>query len=271
MEKSTRGICILQLCIVFALLAWICSYPFMGELLTIKTKTFLLQDVMGIPGDAKGDPDRLARNAERFSLLPESQNRAILERYRSLQEASQTPFWIKSRRMLTILLLEISPFELLWIIFGIAVPILVLLGKDGSRHVVWLLPALALAFAVDNQLAGRPPFIEEDERLVPSEARLIKNFMDGPLSADIFEQYRQFKQAWQRYLIQEWAKESPSPDQTIFNKQIENGEYAFNLARAENLSTSLYPPGLFRTRKHMAVLLIYLVWNLFFAIKVGRG
>lgn len=271
--KSLRPIAIIQLCIVFSLLAWICSQPYMGELLSIKTKMLLLQEVMGIskdPATEAASKDRLVRNAERFSNSSDAQKSAILERYYKLQEASQDSFLLKFKRMLTILLFEISRFELLWIVLGIAVPVLLLLHRDGARQAAWLLFLLTLIFAVDNQLTGFPAAVSEDDKLFPSEEYLIKNYFKNPLSAEILEQYQQMKQAWKTYLIHEWTGESPSPDPSVYDEQVEKGEYAFNRARAEKMSAALYPPGTFRMQKTTLVLLIYLAWNFYFAWTVNK-
>jgi hypothetical protein len=256
--KSIRGLCILQFCIVFTLLAWICSYPFMGELLTIKSKTLLLKEVMGIQDDSDVNEvhtQRLTKNKERFSQLPMNEQERIIERY---------------KRMFIILFLEISRFELLWIILGIVIPVLLLLKVEGARQVVWLLPLLTLAFALDNQLAGINPHVSEDENLFPSEALIVEQYLNEPFSADINEQYHQLNRGWQNYLIREWTREPPSSDPGLYAIQLSEGEYAFNRARAELLPITLYPEGLFRTKHQMIVLIFYLAWNVFFAYKTSQ-
>lgn len=272
LEKRTRGICILQLCIVFTLFAWICSQPYMGELLTIKSKMLLLQEVIGVRDHTLLGPEndeRLEGNAEKFSQLPELEKGQIMQKYGKMQEASRASFWLKLKRAFTILFFHISRFELLWIALGITIPVLLLLNAQGARHAAWLLPLLALAYGFENQTSGAKWEVSEDDKLFPSEQYLIEKYVGEPFSANISLQYEQLHHGWEMYLIEEWTKEKPSAEPVIFEQQVDQGNYAFNKARSEKLSMSLYPEGMFKMRKTLLILILYFAWNFFFAYAVN--
>ena len=174
--------------------------------------------------------------------------------------------------VLSILALQIPPFELAWIAFSIIIPLLLLLRIEGALHAVWLLPLIVLIYGIDNRLNGTPLKISEESKLFPSEDKLVQEYMTEPLSPSIFEQQKQLLGAWKKYLVTEWALEKPSPDEKQFDLQVEKGEHAFTIERLDKLPKDrlIDDDALFRKKEPIFLLSLYFLWNLFFAWIVTR-
>lgn len=277
-----RVMAILQLCLAFIVILWNASQPFMGDLFELKSKQLLVYDVMGVPAEqlggtlaeiAKTKKDRLERNAARFQNLPLAQQQEIAKLSDHWQHELKRTFLDKLKRSFYVLAFGIPPFEQVWLLLSIAVPILLLKKVEGATVVVWLLPLVTLLYALDNRWHGISGTSAEEE-LFPSENTLVADYLEEPLSADIFAQQTQLLHGWQRYLIIEWGKETPAAEQAAFEKQAENGEFAFNIAR---LRTKSEDAGLFdhphrqpQKQESLSVLAIYLFWNLLLAITASK-
>ena len=278
--KPARIMAILQLCVAFTLVFWTCSLPFMGDLFTYKSKMLLYQDVMGDSAllqkldAAKAEQlkSKLERNSERFKQLPRHQRLKILEGYNSVQKLASASFFEKLQKSALIFLFGLPPIELAWLILAVAISILLLLKIEGASHAAWLLPIIVLAYAFDNQFYGKSSLPSPDEALFPSEQVIVNNYLREPLSSSIKAQHEQLAHGWQRYLIQEWAKQTPSENVNTFQGQAEAGEYAFNVARAEAMAGVKEQShfAALRAKESVIYLFIYFLWNFYFAWVVNR-
>ena len=278
--KPARIMAILQLCVAFTLIFWTCGLPFMGDLFSYKSKILLYQDIMGDNAllqklDAtKADQlqSKFVRNSERFKQLPRSQKIQILEGYNSVQKLTTTTFFEKMQKSIMILLVGLPPLELVWIILAVVVSILLLLRIEGATHAAWLLPLVVLAYAMDNQFHGKPSPPSPDAALFPSEQVIVNDYLREPLSSSIQEQHQQLKHGWELYLIQEWAKQIPSANSNVFQDQVEEGEFAFNVARVvahAKVKEQSHFENL-RSKESIIYLLIYFFWNVYFAWVVTK-
>ena len=261
--KPARIMAILQLCLVFTVMAWHAGFPFMGELFSLKSKLSVYQHVMGVLNPSY---------VKRFDALPTEKKDEILKNYQSLQAQYHRPFAMKVWQGLERLFFGFSSFKFLWVVFSLIIPILLLKKVEGAVAAIWLLPVVTFVFIIHNRWYGEPAGISKETLLFPTEEYLVANYLQHPLSANLREQEQQLKHSWDLYLIQEWAKESPSKDPAIFNEQQEKGDFAFNVKRldylkpetandinSENYQASYYLLGL------------YLFWNLSFALVVGSA
>jgi hypothetical protein len=264
-----RVVVILQLCLAFTLLAWNAGLPFMGELFANKAKMFLYQDVRGIANPEKVDVEsiqKLQRNAHRFEKLSLQQREHLAQTYAGLQTPSDSTFLFKLKRSIHLLLVELPPFELAWLVFSVVISIMLLKKVEGATLAVWLLPLVVFAYGVDNRLNGKGSGLTEEAKLFPTEETIVADYLKKPLSANVFEQREQLVRGWQLYLVEAWAKQTPSTDPKVFQEQMEAGEFAFNVARLEKmaLDNHLSTPPLHK-KEPLAILALYLIWNNFFA------
>lgn len=267
-----RIVAILQLCIAFTVILSSASYPFLGEIFHNKAQAMLYSDVMGNVSavDASEDKERLIRNAQRFDALPEKERVQIQKAYHDLQDNAKTTFFEKVSRSFSILAAQLPAFKQAWIFFSIAIALLLLLRIEGAVYAAWLLPVIALAYAWDNTTHGLQQKMSEEERLFPSEAIIVRDYLNEPLSSNILEQQKQLQHGWQLYLIDKWNRQKPSKDVLVFKQQIEEGEFKFNLARIKAREFESNDSVLFRQKEHVLTLLLYVLWNLFFAWTVNR-
>ncbi len=262
---------ILQLCIIFTILVWNVGYPFMGGLFSIRSQLSLYKEIMGIDNASIPSEhlNKLKRNAARFDSLPIEEKQQIIERFNVLQNKLNVSFFEKMKISLKMLFLEIPPFELTWLFFGLIITLLILKKHEGAFKAIWLLPFIAVIYSGDNYffaLKAQPP---ADHVLYPSEEMIVKHYLDKPLSQSLSEQKRDLLNGWHQYLIKNWSMEEPSKTPETFTRQVENAEFKFNLARLNLLSTQtnvLYH----RIQEPIFLLLLYILWNLFFAYYVTR-
>lgn len=268
-----RLLAILQLCIAFSLICWYIAQPFMGEYFALRSRQLLYEYSMGTSEILKKDPnqsDKINRQKERFASLPQSEKTMILEDYKTLQEYAGRSFWKKMQEGLNVLLFSIPPFELAWLVFSVAITILLLLKVEGARQAVWLLPCIVLAFAIDNRLTGHIPLSSPDLKLFPKEEIIIQNYLEAPLNGSILQQRDQLKRGWELYLVANWLPVSSHA--TEWEQKVEEAEFAFTLARLHQLhgqpKTKWFTS--FREQLSLLQLSLYLLWNLFFAWQMSR-
>lgn len=261
---------IIQLCIAFSLILWDLSEPFTGELFRQKSKALLYEEVMGIaPAENPSQEQRelSERNALRFQRMPEEKRAHIIEGYKKLKIEKTTSFLNKFQRAVASLFFEIPLFERAWLLFSIILPILLLKRTEGASAALWILPLLTFCYSVDNQMHGKP-YESQEAQLFPSEKKIIEEYLETPLSRDIFEQQEQLKEGWQLYLIREWTGQEPSNSLPEFKQQVEQGSFAFTVERMEKrlLDDSKASPF---QKKNPLLLFLYLFWNLSFAFIGG--
>lgn len=267
-----RVVAIIQLCLAFTAILWSCGYPFMGELFELKSEMLIYRYVLGTPlGGFTAAPQEtleeqrafFKRNQNRFQLLPEWQKEQISAQYQNLQNRSEISFFSKLRRGLHLIFFEVPPFEQAWMLFSVVIPIMLLIRMEGAVSAAWILPVLVFFYALANQVEGKTSFRGE-VALFPSEENIVSEYLKKPLSSNILEQQRELMHGWQLYLIKVWAKSLPSNDSEMFKRQVEQGEFAFNVARTEVVAKHPHPSP-FQLKQPLILLFLYFAWNLFFA------
>ena len=231
----------------------------MGELFSTKAKLLVYQHVMG---------KKLEGHAAQFAQPTFKQRSQILHDYDVLQKRLETGFMEKMGRALQGLW-QLPMLEKAWIFFAILIPILLLKRIDGAVQIVWILPLLTVAYAVENRLQGSPKAMTLEERLFPSEAALLRDYLKEPLAPSLPQQQQQLERGWQIYLVREWAKEIPADREAELKKQVEKGDFAFNLARLSAIKNQ--PAPIDRKQESFGLLALYLFWNLSFALLVHKA
>lgn len=252
-----RVLVILQLCLAFTLLIFYAGYPFLAEIFEIKSKLIVYESVT-----TKSDPEISAL----FSSLPLESQGIIAKNGQCLYEMLGRPFSHKLCDALRILLWEIPPFERAWLLFAIVISILLLLRFEGASRAVWLLPLIVIAHGCD--LAWRPHnlSIQDDRARFPSEEYICHHYLLQPLSSRLSEQKTQLFEAWQRYLICEWTRETPSNQPETFLQQTKKGLFLFNAASLLRDDFSSQNHGFGPVPSTSSPLLIlYFLWNAYFA------
>jgi hypothetical protein len=248
MSKTIRLFAILQLCFAFSLILWVLAQPFTVEHFNTHSSLLLYQTATG-KGDRFVSADKLARHAQRFAQLEPVRQERILNAYADLEKRAQRPFLSSVGDALSALLWDLPAFALAWILFSVVISVLLLLDVEGATQAVWLLPLITFCYAIDNQMNGRMPQESPDAHVLPTEDYLTSRYGQD------------LKQAWELYLMREWAKSTPP--------QIEDGEHALTVARVEQrLAHPEAPQRQGATKKPLLLLSLFCVWNLLVAIKI---
>lgn len=256
---------IIQLCLAFSLILWVLAEPFTGEHFRTHTSLLMVQTAVG-KGNRFIDADKLARHHERFLQLSKDRQEKLLREYRRLEQHTQRSLMERLRQSLAGLLFHLPAFTQAWIIFSIAICVLLLLGFDGAANAAWLLPLITLCYSIDNHMHGIIPPKSIDELLLPTEEQLLRDYghKDGSNQA--------LKQAWERYLVSKWARTTPAADPDLFQRQVEAGEHALTVARVEQRLThpqeGIMPLG--ATQKPLFLLCLFCLWNLLLTLLVQR-
>lgn len=252
-ETPLRVMAILQLCIAFTIICWNLSIPFMGDHFVTQRKVRLVEHVTGSP--------------ERFLRLPLGIQNEIIRFNDKLHLESSSTFIEKLQNSMWQLLMELPAFELAWVVFAIVISIMILKKKEGGRQAAWILPLLAAAYLIDNSFFGVQQPLTAEAKLYPSEEYLTKKYLDKPLESRIDLQQEQLKDAWNHYVIAEWAKEEPSKTKDKFTQQVADGEYLFTVARVQAMAREKKPqigkPLLIK--EPLPFLILYVIWNTAFA------
>jgi hypothetical protein len=248
---------ILQLCLAFTTLIWITSSPFVNEYFSIHADILLYQTVTG----EHGGP-----NADYFKALPEDKRRLLLYNYNKLLNSPAHTLPENASRIIQSLFGGPSPFKIAWVGLAIVIPIFVLKRREGARAVVWLLPILAICHAI---VSGGPSEKSGSRSVViPEEELIVTKYLHEPLRGTIGQQREQLTLGWHRYLVQEWAHEEIAADPLLFQEQVNRGEFAFNLGRAEELGKREKGLEHGDGRDSPLLLLAYIMWNCVFACVV---
>jgi hypothetical protein len=254
-----RVAAIIQLCLAFTLLLWIVAQPFTADLFAIKLEMLRY--------------DELRAKPLLMEKVPAALKQQIAHNYSHLEKKLQTGFADKLQASLW-LFFRTPPFELAWMFFSLLLPIMLLMRIEGAATACCLLPIIALAFAIDNHLNAQALLPPPDQALFPSESYLVQNYLDAPLSASTLAQQQELRGGWQRYLIVVWGKEIPSSQPKVYLQQLEEAEFAFNLARLQlrlKAKTKVLASELPPARQSHWTLWLYILWNVFFAgVAIGK-
>ncbi|MEI8365994.1 MAG: hypothetical protein WCF65_06215 [Parachlamydiaceae bacterium] len=268
-----RVCAIIQLCLAFTIILWFASQPFVGEIFTLKSRLLFYQDLMGVPSHAGFSPERLARlerNSERFQQLPRGKQEQLKHEVKAIHDQFNRSFLSKLSEVIKIFAFDFSPYELLWLVLSIAIPIMLLKRVEGAAQAVWLLPLLVACYTLDNRMYGRQAGPLSDSLLFPTEQELVYGYIEGGLSRNVMEQQEQLINGWQRYLVINWGKDVPADDAGSFSKQVENAEFIFTLARLEIRSQEPTPLLKKDIQQPIALVAAYFLWNLFFAYTASK-
>lgn len=248
-----RIACILQIILSLSVFLWLLFDPFMGEHFRLKEELILIQNLRGDETlKAQLSPSaqaKLSRNQLRFHRLALSQQDQIHEKAKLLEWKLNKPALSKFFHGISSFLFRTPLITLLWIILSLALPIAALKKKPWAFPCSFLLPFLAIAYAYGIYHTATPyssPYPPEQE---------VLTFLNKPLSPSLAGQMEDLKKGWELYLIEKWAKEKPSQD--LYQTQVENGEYAFNLVLLDHLKKE--PQG------SLLVVAGAILWNLAFA------
>lgn len=251
--KPARMMAIGHLCLAFTVLLFILGYPYMGRHYALKSRLLVYDAVV---------------NADSFATLdPEGQKRVTQER-NALQAILSSLFMDKTSDAIK-RLFHVPGFKMAWIALSIVLPIFILIKKEGAAAAAWILPLLALAYAIDNQQNGWTPVLTEEEKLFPPEKDILEHYVKKKLEHSFLSQREELLQGWHHYLIQEWAQQIPHEDPSLFKQQLTKGEFAFNLARLNALAKEPIKDNL-RQKEPLIVLLLYVAWNLYFAYFINK-
>jgi hypothetical protein len=255
----TKTVIIIQLIFAFTAVLWIASIPFTGEHFVLKSKMMLYQFILG------QDPHSNI-NAQRFQSLPESKQEKIAKEYKRVLDYAARPFLSKLHDSFKIFFFETPRLELAWILFSILICILLLLRVEGATEAAWILPLIVMGYSLSNWRHSQPEQLPPEDRLYPTEQVIVEKYLKEPLGRDLRTQKEQLTRGWHYYLVQNWSKEAPALNSKAFDKQVQDAEYAFHLARLEIMQENQnLQAGYPNYRKPMWLLLIYLLWNCVFA------
>lgn len=215
MTHQLRIISILHLCFAFSLLLFYASDPFLGHNFRIKSRALVYEHLMGTHNKD---------NAHRFSNLPAQAQEEVQLGYEKLQEQARIPFSERASSMGRLLLFDLPPMIRAWLFLSIFLPIAILRNKEGARECVWLLCILVC-------FTQKPT---SSHTSLPSEKYLVDHYLNAPISGSISNQQKQLTEAWNQYLIVEWANETPSKDMAIYQSQVDAGDFAFQLDQLNN-------------------------------------
>lgn len=250
-----RVLAIIQLCLAFSIICYNLGTPFLGEVFEVKELQALYRSIVESP---------------LFAELDGIIQRKFIELYRAHLAQGHSNFSQKILAGFTLLCLDMPPFKMAWLFFSVVIPLLLLKKVEGAARAVWLLPLVTLFYCLDNQYfyAERPA--QQEQWLFPSEFYLTERYLKTPLSPVISKQLEELRAAWDRYLITEWANEVPVSESAAYRKQVEKGAFQFNLARfkAKQYDRTQLPR--YEWRLSPFLLLLFLAWNLCFAVAFHR-
>lgn len=257
-----RILAIIQLCLAFSLILWYAAQPFLGEYFNLKSNILLYEYVLGTSNILKSasQKEKLKRNTDRFTSLPEEKKALIQNDYAKLYTYSTRPLLTKLLDGLKALF-AVGAFEWGWIIFSILTSVLILLKIEGAEKAAWLLPILVLAGSINNQFTHHVSE-SSDIDLFPKESVIIQDYVEGQLSPHVNEQRDQLQKGWNRYLAANWSN----------SNDVEEGEFNFTLARLDKMTFQIPTDWhfFFREKTKEGLMLIYLLWNCAFAWIGGR-
>lgn len=244
MKRSTKIVVIAHLCLAFSYVFWLLLQPTIHGYALRKSEESLFQGIF----------EREAL----FSALPNQEQLALIEGYQAFQERPSPAYFHELRLLIS---RPATLFALTWCAFSLLVCLLFILHHDIGSKAVWLLPLIVLGYGA-MQFRQSP---REPTTLFPTQAELLENYSpDEPLT----KTREALKQGWHRYLVQEWAHETPSNVPDRFAAQLDKGLFAFNLQRLKNALSGegrgdLLTP--FARSPSMLLLALYLIWNCFVA------
>lgn len=248
-----RIFAILQLCIAFSVICYNIGTPFLEDVFSVREQQFLYDTVI---------------NSEYFSLLDVNEADSVMAGYQELLTHGHRSFGTKMAEAFKRVFIQMPPFKIAWLVLSVVIPILLLKKVEGAKHAVWLLPLLTGCYALDNQLFYESAPIKQEILLFPSEETLVREYLGKPLNSSLSSQQEELTRAWNLYLVDEWANEPLSNDPALFQRQVDKGFFAFNLARIEAKRQDQFIKPHYEWKQSPFWLVLYGIWNVVFAVIV---
>ena len=243
MTRKKKVLIILHLCFAFSYLFWLGTQPFVRQVTATKASTLLFTSVT---------------NSPRFEKLPESKQLELLKGQESLKKGTFRPLITKYRFPAT---------GLIWAVLSILVCFFLLFYIEGAHLAAWLLPVAVIVYAFS--LSRAPPL--KGESIFPPEEVITSQYIQPD---EIFKKKQdKLVEAWNRYLITDWAHQIPSEETALRAEQLEEGVFNFNIERATWVLNKrgedavvahllFHPP--------FVLIIAYLTWNSLFAWRINR-
>jgi len=150
--------------------------------------------------------------------------------------------------------------------FSILICFLLLFRIEGAHATTWILPFLVVGYGY--YLYASPPV--KQRGLFPEESYVQRHYVERQ---EGLSQHDLLLKGWHLYLVNEWAKESPSENPTVFEKQLDKGLFAFNIARLNSMEGGREDEAVlagFTSHPSLLRVLCYFLWNLVFAWLINR-
>ncbi|CDZ79510.1 hypothetical protein BN1013_00002 [Candidatus Rubidus massiliensis] len=239
---KSKVFCILQLCISFTIISFWLIYPFLGLQFSLKSASIPYEFVFGkmtSPSSSSDIEKKLELNRNLFNQIPEFVQNSLIEKYRHIQQFLKLSFRDRINLSLYMFFYGIYFFDRIWLIASIFISISLLKGKVSSRGTLLIIPFLSL-FCIGSSLITPK---EQKQDPFPSETALLTNYV---LPNDTLAYKDLLEKAWKNYLILDWLKEKPSPNDEIYLEQASKGEFLFTVNYLEktpnwSLQTHLHP------------------------------
>ncbi|MEM1282960.1 MAG: hypothetical protein AAGG81_05345 [Chlamydiota bacterium] len=248
---KARVLAILQLCIAFSVICYNLGAPFLGEVFEVREQQSLYQSIM---------------NHHLFHELSATKQDEVIESYQELMAFGHRSFGVKLSEALRVFFMDMPPFKLAWVFLSVIVPIMLLKKVEGAKLAVWMIPLVTILYAIDSFLFYPSKPISNEQQLFPIEDYLVDHYLQKPLSPTINEQKKELKEAWDRYLVTEWAGESKEGKDLV-----SQGAFAFNMARLEAREEDQRVLPHYEWKQPFLKLFLYLSWNFYFAYGVTRS
>ncbi|MCB1114276.1 MAG: hypothetical protein KDK62_05925 [Chlamydiia bacterium] len=256
MKSLAKVTLILHLSFAFSLFLWVLFDPFMGEHFRMEQDRLLIKN---LKGDAslysKASPSE-TQELKAFSKLWDRMEPGEKEFYeheiRRFESLFEKPSLDRFFNGVFRLVFK-TPFYLTaWIVLSVVISILCLKGRKRGYQTVFVLPLLVILYALDSRPSYEEPFI-------PKESVLVKKYLTVAPTGSLIEQKEKLSQAFNQYLVETWAKETPSKDPAIFQLQLAKGKFGLNKAKLlrrikNNFETPI-------TKEAPFFLWAYLIWN----------
>ena len=163
----SRVFSILHLCIAFTILIWYLCYPFAGKHYEAKSQMIHY--------------DLLFADSDNFSLLPTPKQELLKTDYQNFSKTLADSFYTKLKDAVLSIFTTMPLFKQSWLALSFLIPFLLLKQRGGAKEVVWLLPLLTYAFAVETQLNVKRVPPSEKRSVFPTEQELVVNYLKRPL------------------------------------------------------------------------------------------
>lgn len=251
MSRKKKILILSHLCLACTYLCWLLIQPYVKEIVSYKSQIALYEMVH----------ERTALFAE----LSADDQRLILQGYATTLQHKTPSFW---EQMGHLFFTQTPPFALAWLFFSLVTALLLLFHIEGAALSTWILPVVVVGYAYFLYTAPHHP----QGALFPKEGYVLETYVTAEEQTGISRR-DSLLLGWHRYLVQEWAHETPSLEQTVYQEQLEKGLFAFNIARlkwiAEGKGDEVIVAG-FAAPPSILRIGCYLIWNFLFAWMINR-